>query len=312
MALQSPSDLTRAGILPADPGRDPFYWREQWRKLKLAHSSVPGYGSSSQFWGNKKKIHAVYTKENERHDETTRARLAAMHIPDGSRFLDIGAGPGTYALPLAARGCPVTVVEPSPVMRELLAAQIKKEKITSIVVIPKRWEDVQIGELGEPFDAVIASFSLTMTDIGDALAKMQASSRGTVHLFWFLTPPAWVRVNMDLWHHLHGGRFPGEPTAEWLWQVLYEMGIYANLAAEQGFPPARYANLQEAVDEFRERLNCTTPAHEEIVRNYLRTTLRQDGDHLILGNGTRVAHIWWSAAEQAHRQTADYTRQKNR
>jgi len=126
MKSQSPSNLITPVVPHEDPGRDAYYWREQWRQLKLAHSSVPEYGSSSQFWGNKKKVHAVYTKENERHDETTLARLAAMHIPDGSRVLDIGAGPGTYAIPLAARGCPVTVVEPSPVMRELLAARIKR------------------------------------------------------------------------------------------------------------------------------------------------------------------------------------------
>nr|WP_320160203.1 class I SAM-dependent methyltransferase [uncultured Methanoregula sp.] len=295
MNVDSPIDpITSPLYQRAASDTDTMSFREQWRQLKLAHCAVPNYGNSRQFWGNKKKVHTVYTKGNGKHDETTQSRLAAMNIPDGSRVLDIGAGPGTYAIPLAARGCHVTVIEPSPVMRELLEARIKEERIKNIIVIPIRWEDVKVSELGKPFDAVIASFSLTMMDIGEALEKMQVCSRGTVHLFWFLTPPAWVQVNKDLWPLLHGGTFPGEPTAEWLWQVLYEMGIYASLTAEPGFPPSRYANVQEAVDEFLERLNCTTPAHEETVRNYFQTVLRQDGDSMILGNGTRVAHIWWS------------------
>jgi SAM-dependent methyltransferase len=291
----NPGTIPASDILQAatDNGAPPSF-RERWRQLKLAHCAVPNYGNSTKFWGTKKKVHSVYTKGNGKHDEKTKARLAAMDIPDGSRVLDIGAGPGTYAIPLTARGCRVTVVEPSPVMRELLEARIKKEKIKNITVIPKRWEDVQIVELGTPFDAVIASFSLTMMDIGEALEKMHTCCRGTVHLFWFLTPPAWVQVNKDLWPHLHGGTFPGEPTAEWLWQVLYEMGIYANLTAEPGFPPSRYASIEEAVDEYRERLNCATPVQDETVRNYFQTVLRQDGDGLSLGNGTRVAHIWWN------------------
>jgi len=281
----------------AADNRAPPSFRERWRALKLAHCAVPNYGNSTQFWGNKKKIHTVYTKGDGNHDEKTNARLAAMNIPDGSRVLDIGAGPGTYAIPLTKRGCSVTVVEPSPVMRELLDTRLKKEKIKTITVIPKRWEDVEPAELCAQYDAVIASFSLTMMDMGEALAKMHASCRGTVHLFWFLTSPAWAKVNEDLWPYLHRGSFPGEPTADWLWQILYEMGIYANIQPEPQGIQSHYANVDEAVEEFRQRLNCTTPAHEEIVRNYFQTVLRKNGEGFILGSRTRSAHIWWSTID---------------
>jgi len=273
-------------------------FREQWRALKLTHCAVPHYGNSSQFWGNKKKIHTVYTKGDTGHEEKTNARLAAMNIPDGSRVLDIGAGPGTFAIPLAKKSCHVTVVEPSPVMREMLKTRMKKEKVNNIAVIPMRWEDVEPDELDDPFDAVIASFSLTMMDMGKALAKMHASCRGTVHLFWFLTSPSWAQVNRDLWPFIHGGNFPGEPTADWLWQILYEMDIYASIQPESHVSVSRYANMDEAVEEFRQRLNCTTPAQEEIVRNYLNSVLRHKGDDLILGCGTRSAHIWWNTADR--------------
>lgn len=273
----------------------PLTFRERWRRLKLAHCAIPNYGSSRHFWGSKKKIHTVYTKGDGKHDEKTRARLAEMQIPEGSRVLDIGAGPGTYAIPLVKNGCSVTVVEPSPVMRELLEARMQKENITSIRIIPKRWEDVGAAELGEPYDIVIASFSLTMMDMGEALAKMHSCCIGTVHLFWFLTPPTWAMVNADLWPHLHGGVFPGEPTADWLWQILYEMGIYAGIRPEPEISFSRYTSLDEAKEEFRQRLNCTTAAHEETLNNYLQAVLRQDENGFIIGNGTRSAHIWWDA-----------------
>jgi ubiquinone/menaquinone biosynthesis C-methylase UbiE len=221
-----------------------------------------------------------------------------MGIPEGSRVLDIGAGPGTYAVPLALQGCSVTAVEPSPVMRDLLKTRMTMEKVKNITIIPKRWEDVDPAVLGDPFDAVIASFSLTMMDMGDALAKMHTVCRGTVHLYWFLTSPAWAKVNRDLWPLLHGGTFPGEPTADWLWQILYEMGIFASILPEPLGTFSRYRDLDDAMEEFRERLNCTTPAQEEIVRNYFNAVLRQDEAGFILGERTRSAHIWWNTADQ--------------
>jgi len=87
-------------------------------------------------------------KGRERDQDKTEARLKTMAIPDGSHVLDIGAGPGTFSVPLAARGCTVTVIEPSTVMREALNERITREKMDTITVIPKRWEDVRLEEIG--------------------------------------------------------------------------------------------------------------------------------------------------------------------
>lgn len=273
-------------------------WREQWRQLKLAHCAVPNYGNNKQFWDNKKNVRTVYMKGREKNQYQTESRLRAMAIPGGSRVLDIGAGPGTFAVPLAIQGCAVTVVEPSTVMREALAERIVRENITNITIIPKRWEDVKPEDLGEPYDVVIASYSLTMMDIAEAVARMQECCTGTVHLFWFLTPPTWAKVNKDLWPLIHGGEFPGEPMADWLWQVLVEMGIYANLSVETKSSVTRFTTFEEAVDEFVQRLNCSSQAHEETVKNYLHAVLRKDGDGYTLGNETLGAHIWWDVTSR--------------
>jgi len=271
---------------------------ERWRRIKLAHCAVPNYGNNKQFWNNRKNVRTVYMKGREKNKHQTEDRLNAMAIPAGSRVLDIGAGPGTFALPLAARGCTVTVVEPSDVMREALAERIVAENTSGITVIPKRWEDVGIEELGEPYDVVIASYSLTMMDIAEAVEKMQRCCTGTVHLFWFLTPPAWALVNQDLWPLIHGGEFPGEPTADWLFMVLFEMGIYANLTVETKSPASSFATFEEAAGEYIQRLNCATPAHEEIVRNYLHARLRKTDQGLVLGEKTLGAHLWWDVADK--------------
>lgn len=269
-------------------------WRERWRQLKLAHCAIPAYGNNREFWESKKNVRTLYMKGREKNRDQTRTRLDAMAIPPGSRVLDIGAGPGTFAIPLALEGCFVTAVEPSSVMRETLGEQIERQGISTITLIPKRWEDVSPDETGEPYDAVIASYSLTMMDIALAIEKMEDCCRGTVHLFWFLTPPTWATVNRDLWPLIHGGEFPGEPTADWLWQVLVEMGIYASLDVEEKSACTRFASFDDAMEEYSRRLRCTTPAHADTLANYLHASLRQDTDGYTIGSRTLGAHIWWS------------------
>ncbi|MGB7788606.1 class I SAM-dependent methyltransferase [Methanoregula sp.] len=152
------------------------------------------------YWNKRKNVNELYVRSRTRSPwlEKMDGRLKALHIPAGARVLDIGGGSGALAIPLAARGCEVTVIEPSAAMREELEKNLASSGAGPLVVIPSRWEDVSPNELGEPFDAVIASYSLSMVDIGEALEKMYACCRGTVHLFWFLTPPAWERVSRDL------------------------------------------------------------------------------------------------------------------
>jgi hypothetical protein len=72
------------------------------------------------------------------------------------------------------------------------------------------------------------------------------------------------------------------------------MGIYANVQVEVKFPAPVYASVDDAVKEFTRRLNCTTAAHEETVRNYFQSVLQQNEQGLVLGEETLGAHIWWT------------------
>ncbi|MEG3055923.1 MAG: class I SAM-dependent methyltransferase [Methanoculleus sp.] len=142
-----------------------------------------------------------------------------MQIPVGSTVLDIGAGPGSLAVPLALAGCRVTVVEPSAGMRAAMEEYREAAGAPEIRVIPSRWEDADPGEVGR-HDVVVASFSLGLDDIDRSLKKIDSAAKRAVHLFWFLTPPAWTRANIVLWPELHGGEFAFEPTADLLWNCL--------------------------------------------------------------------------------------------
>jgi SAM-dependent methyltransferase len=278
------------------PQTKPHYWRDLWQQQKCNRSTdTQGYTGSRGYWSCATNVQEIYGKSrrSESWNRKVGTQLAEMDIPAGSRVLDIGAGTGTLAIPLTVSGCQVTVVEPSEPMREGLAQNQQLAGVPDIVVIPKRWEDISLEELGGSFDVVIASYSLTMTDIGAALLKMQACCTGTIHIFWFLTPPSWVRVSHDLWPQLHGTEYTGEPLADCLWQVLCEMGIYADIGVEQKKQPTVYPSIEEAVREYYQRLNCSTPAQETILCDYFRRNLLHLAGGYQLPGDSLGAHIRW-------------------
>ena len=125
------------------------YWRDRWQQQRLALLEARNSEGNS-FWNDKKGIKKHFIRDLNEWREQAEARIAGMGIKDGTRVLDIGAGTGTLSVPLAAHGCNVTAVEPSPVMGEALVEYQREQKTREINLIQKRWEDVSLDELGEP------------------------------------------------------------------------------------------------------------------------------------------------------------------
>lgn len=75
----------------------------------------------------------------------------------GETVLDVAAGPGTFAIPLAKRGAVVTVTDFSQAMLEQLEIQAKKEGVEKIELIQGRWLEIAQPE---PRDTVLCLNSL--------------------------------------------------------------------------------------------------------------------------------------------------------
>ncbi|WP_265580254.1 class I SAM-dependent methyltransferase [Methanofollis aquaemaris] len=255
--------------------------------------SVPGFRTGRDLWG-KRRVAAEYRVPAER----VAATLALLPLASGISVLDIGAGPGTLALPIAGRVKSVTAVEPAAGMVSVIEEKTGASGQKNIRVVQKRWEAVvPARDLEGPYDLVIASFSLAMEDLAAALKKMDAVSSESVHLFWFADLPGWERHYLEIWPSLHGAPYCPVPKADVVFNLLWQMGLHPNLSMMPLFEEEHFRDLEEALVHYAPKFGVTDAGQEKVVREALGWWLVAEGDGLVMRERSRAAHIWWEKEE---------------
>jgi SAM-dependent methyltransferase len=281
-------------VLEPAPICDNADWNEIWKARQLRHESSKHFDDPSHDWNRKDNAERYDTNSRSRYDDRVNLTIKGLDIDRNSRVLDIGAGPGTLTLPLSPLVKEVIAIEPGEGMIGILNEHIRKEGVTNISCIHKSWEEIDIAQdLGGQSDVVIASLSLTMHDIRAAIMKMNGASRNYVYLFWFVDSPFWERMYNDLWMPLHGSPFYPGPKTDCLFNVLYQMGIYANVEILPLDKEYRFTSKEEMVSFFRRRFNVITPEQERVLVEYLTPMIRQVGDEIVISGDSTFAKVWW-------------------
>jgi SAM-dependent methyltransferase len=148
-------------------------------------------------------VSSLFVADPRRTDEPVLDVLQALARRDSS-WLDIGAGAGRYALPLALRVRAVVAVEPSAGMRRALRTGIDEHGIANVRVVPGTWPEA-LGELG-PLPAVdvafIAHVGYDIEPIGPFLDAMERAARESCVAV--LTDRSPAAVADPFWPLVHG------------------------------------------------------------------------------------------------------------
>ncbi len=104
-------------------------------------------------------VSAIFRDDPDRTGDPVLDALQAHARPDDT-WLDIGAGAGRYALPLARTVARVVAVDPSPSMLAALRESMGDHRIDNIATIEGRWPDVLEPGSGELAAALPADVSL--------------------------------------------------------------------------------------------------------------------------------------------------------
>jgi cyclopropane fatty-acyl-phospholipid synthase-like methyltransferase len=277
-------------------------WNELWRTMRSGHHWRRAHGEDpGSRWDKRAK---QFNESVMQHRERAEKQIANLDLKPEYTVLDVGAGTGRLAIPIAKRVKTVTAIDQSKGMLACLQENMEKEKVENIVCINKRWEEVELGVDIEQHDVVIACHSLGMFDIQEALAKMDSASKKYVYIITHTG--RWrgdgeEEEEEELWKAMYGER---HRTRSWgsdyifFCNLLHDMKIYANVDIRDTEFEQRYDSLDDAVNKWKEMRDI--PAEkEEILREHLSTILVEDDGTgtLCFKRKSKNATIWWQKTE---------------
>ena len=135
-------------------------WNELWKVMRSSsvwRRTLELGEPAGSFWDKRAKQFNESMMQNR---ERAEKQIAKIALNPEYTVLDVGAGTGRLAIPVAKQVKSVTAIDPSRGMLDCLQENMEKGSVKNITCINKRWEDVEPGVDIEPHDVVIASHSL--------------------------------------------------------------------------------------------------------------------------------------------------------
>jgi ubiquinone/menaquinone biosynthesis C-methylase UbiE len=222
--------------------------------------------ASADFWGP--VAHRfVPVKKGESAPDDTVERLAEMISPEDT-VLDVGAGAGRLAVPIADHCAHVTAVEPSEAMRERMASTVEAWQVGNVDIVASRWEEADV----DPHNLVVCAHVVyTVTEIESFIRKLSKHARKKVALISFERPA--TATYHPLWSHVHDEQRIELPSLAQIEKLLSEMSINFEKTMLQEWISRSFGSREQALAECEARL-FVEPGSEKSRR--LSTVLDED------------------------------------
>jgi methyltransferase family protein len=244
---------------------------------------------------------AWYRRAAERGDYAARVLAAIGRRLDACRTaLDVGAGCGALAIPLARHLRSVTALEPSPAMARALRGWAAEAGLGNVVVVEAAWGDVPVP----PHDLVLCAHVGDLLRAGSAflreggraarrlvvLVRDLTSARGGDKFFY-----------RELYPALLGRPYPSHSEADDPVGALRSLGIHPVVTEIEYRSDQPFADLDEACEFWMTYLGLSGSRARDYLTAFLRERLVRRADEWVAPFQKRAAVIMWEGGGPSRR-----------
>lgn len=217
-------------------------------------------------------------------------------LDENDIVLDVGCGEGSVTISLAKKVKKVIGLDSSPKMLEYLEKRAKENNVENIETVLKPIEEISYDEIGD-VDVVVCSRSLNgIIPIEEVLFELNKIA--SKYVFITIFGPENKKIEKDFDKEL-GIKTEDFPDYNYLFNILFNMGIYANIERFDLNNYREYDSIDEAMDNGKFRLDLYTNEEKELLRKYLERILTcENGKYFNVKDKADWIMVWWKKQEE--------------
>jgi SAM-dependent methyltransferase len=228
------------------------HWNEMVRVEHAQSDSMRKEDPPADSWSN---FAQQFRADPRRIDDPLVNYLRQLVTPE-QVVLDVGAGGGRLALPLALEAKKVVSVEPSPSMCRVLREVESEFNVPNVEVIESGWLDAQAPQADL---AICCHVLYVIQDIEAFVRKLEQHAKQVLVIVYQAPPQSQI---YPLWEPIHGvPRSPLPSLPEFL-EVLTQLGVESDTHVVHTERNRGFESLEAAKDQLARRLYVTPNSAE--------------------------------------------------
>jgi ubiquinone/menaquinone biosynthesis C-methylase UbiE len=206
--------------------------------------------------------------------------------------LDLGCGEGSVTLLLAEKAKSVTAFDKSGEMLKILGKRAEDKGLNNINCVYGDLKDVSIENIGT-YDIIVASRSINaVKNMREILVSLNKIAKKGV--YFTLSGPQkddYVKKSCQILNR----DYKNPPSYIYIYNLLYQMGIYANVLNLNCDSSHEYENFDEAFERLEWKIGKIGTKEKELIKDFFNQSLvkKDNGKFINTLEKPDWILIWW-------------------